>query len=71
MLEDYVERMPRSHWGYRVPKADEDVCLGDTGPVVVRTETSRERAECTVQKDFPGIRTCFSMWIYDNECDTA
>ncbi|KAH7721552.1 hypothetical protein AAVH_11013 [Aphelenchoides avenae] len=52
MVEHYVERMPRSHWGYRVPKAGEnDVCLDDTGLVV---------------KDFPGIRTCFSMWIYDD-----
>ncbi|KAH7721553.1 hypothetical protein AAVH_11014 [Aphelenchoides avenae] len=51
MVEDYVERMPRSHWGHRVPKAGEtDVCLDDTGLVV---------------KEFPGIRTCFSMWIYD------
>ncbi|KAH7696597.1 hypothetical protein AAVH_36331, partial [Aphelenchoides avenae] len=34
MVEDYVERMPRSHWGYRVPKAGEnDVCLDDTGLV--------------------------------------
>ncbi|KAH7721516.1 hypothetical protein AAVH_10977 [Aphelenchoides avenae] len=48
MVEDYVERMPRSHWGYRMPKAGEnDVCLDDTGLVV---------------KDFSDIRTCFSMW---------
>ncbi|KAH7660467.1 hypothetical protein AAVH_43749, partial [Aphelenchoides avenae] len=52
ILENYVQRIPRSHWGYRVPKDDEqDVCLDNTGLVV---------------KDFPGIRTCFSMWIYDN-----
>ncbi|KAH7721509.1 hypothetical protein AAVH_10970 [Aphelenchoides avenae] len=52
MLEDYVQRIPRSHWGYRVPKAGEDdVCLDETGLVV---------------KDFPGIRTCFSMWIFDD-----
>ncbi|KAH7721511.1 hypothetical protein AAVH_10972 [Aphelenchoides avenae] len=51
MLEDYVERVPRSHWGLRAPRAGEhDVCLDDTGLVV---------------KDFPGIRTCFSIWIYD------
>ncbi|KAH7696956.1 hypothetical protein AAVH_35964, partial [Aphelenchoides avenae] len=56
MLEAYVERMPRSHWGYRVPKVGEnDVCLDDTGLVV---------------KDLPGIRTCFSMWIIDDVYET-
>ncbi|KAH7721549.1 hypothetical protein AAVH_11010 [Aphelenchoides avenae] len=52
MLENYVQRIPRSHWGYRVPKTGEDdLCLDETGLVV---------------KDFPGIRTCFSMWIFDD-----
>ncbi|KAH7701493.1 hypothetical protein AAVH_31373, partial [Aphelenchoides avenae] len=52
MLENYVQRIPRSHWGYRVPKpGEDDVCLDETGLVV---------------KDFPGIRTCFSMWIFDD-----
>ncbi|KAH7697517.1 hypothetical protein AAVH_35400, partial [Aphelenchoides avenae] len=52
MLEDYMQRMPRSHFGYRAPNdGEEDVCLDETGLVV---------------NDFPDIRTCFSMWIFDD-----
>ncbi|KAH7721527.1 hypothetical protein AAVH_10988 [Aphelenchoides avenae] len=51
MLEDYIQLMPRSHFGYRVPTDGEDACLDETGLVV---------------KDFPNVRTCFSMWIFDD-----
>ncbi|KAH7721518.1 hypothetical protein AAVH_10979 [Aphelenchoides avenae] len=44
ILENYMQRMPRSHFGYREPNdGEEDVCLDETGLVVVRTEKGLSR----------------------------